>query len=125
MDEATGERAVIGKLAQMTTDDVKKVLGAAKAAWSGGRGVWPQMSLGQRIDAMEKVTSLTSTSCLVCACLSSLCAHIVHILSALSPYLTHGTGTLMNTYRTGGGRIAGTSARNCGRSDVGDLQVRR
>jgi glyceraldehyde-3-phosphate dehydrogenase (NADP+) len=55
IDQGTGEKTIIGKLAQMNEEDVTTILGSAKAAWNNGRGVWPQMSLGDRIQAMERV----------------------------------------------------------------------
>ena len=44
---------VIGQMVQMTEDQAMAVLEAAKEAWNGGAGVWPQMSLGERIQAVE------------------------------------------------------------------------
>jgi hypothetical protein len=37
---------VIGAMPQMTEKQAMEVLEAAKEAWNGGFGVWPQMSLG-------------------------------------------------------------------------------
>jgi len=44
---------VIGTMPQMTEKQAMEVLEAAKEAWNGGFGVWPQMSLGERITAIE------------------------------------------------------------------------
>lgn len=54
-----GERTVIGKLAQMSQDDAKKVLKAAKTAWGAGRGTWPQLSAAERIAAIENVVKVS------------------------------------------------------------------
>eukprot|EP00614_Pseudopedinella_elastica_P009790 CAMPEP_0172610048 /NCGR_PEP_ID=MMETSP1068-20121228/29921_1 /TAXON_ID=35684 /ORGANISM="Pseudopedinella elastica, Strain CCMP716" /LENGTH=548 /DNA_ID=CAMNT_0013413681 /DNA_START=121 /DNA_END=1767 /DNA_ORIENTATION=+ len=54
VDEETGKQVIIGRMAQMTEAHALKTLEAAKAAWDGGQGVWPQMSAQARIDAMEK-----------------------------------------------------------------------
>jgi glyceraldehyde-3-phosphate dehydrogenase (NADP+) len=55
IDQATGKRTEIGKLAQMSKMDVLDVLKSAKAAWNKGQGVWPQMTANQRIEALENV----------------------------------------------------------------------
>jgi len=52
-DEKTGERAVIGKLAQLDEEDAIAAVNAAAAAWDRGQGKWPQMSLAGRIAAVE------------------------------------------------------------------------
>lgn len=49
------EPAVIGAMPQFSTDDTNTVIAEAKAAWNGGSGIWPQMSLADRITAIEKV----------------------------------------------------------------------
>jgi glyceraldehyde-3-phosphate dehydrogenase (NADP+) len=41
-------------MAQMTEDQAMQVLQDAKEAWNGGTGVWPQMSLGARIAAIQQ-----------------------------------------------------------------------
>ncbi|CAB9524852.1 N-succinylglutamate 5-semialdehyde dehydrogenase [Seminavis robusta] len=43
----------IGKMPQFSTETSMQVLAAAKKAWANGRGVWPQMSLQERIEAIE------------------------------------------------------------------------
>lgn len=55
VDETTGERAIIGKLAQMKTGDVIKIINSAKSAWNGGRGAWTQMPVSSRIEAIQNV----------------------------------------------------------------------
>lgn len=55
IDESTGSKTVIGKLAQMTVDDLSPILDSAKKAWNHGRGEWPQMSANDRIKALERV----------------------------------------------------------------------
>ena len=44
---------VIGKMPLMSEDQAMAVLEDAKHAWNGGSGVWPQMSLGDRILAVK------------------------------------------------------------------------
>lgn len=55
IDAATGKRAVIGRIALMTKDDITPVLESAKRAWNRGQGVWPQMSAADRIATIERV----------------------------------------------------------------------
>lgn len=43
----------IGDIPQMTTEETLDVLEDAKRAWNNGSGEWPQMSLAQRIEAIE------------------------------------------------------------------------
>eukprot|EP00934_Nitzschia_sp_Nitz4_P008659 Nitzschia sp. Nitz4//scaffold141_size107518//55347//57332//NITZ4_004279-RA/size107518-augustus-gene-0.94-mRNA-1//-1//CDS//3329536297//8649//frame0 len=43
----------IGEMPQMTKAQTLEVLADAKKAWNGGMGVWPQMSLRERIQAIE------------------------------------------------------------------------
>jgi len=57
IDSDKKSRFVIGKLAQMTSEDSLEALAHAKAAWNYGRGVWPQMSTEERIKAMEDAVS--------------------------------------------------------------------
>jgi len=56
-DEATGARTVIGRLPQFSTEDALEAINAAAAAWDRGQGTWPQMSLAERITAIENVVS--------------------------------------------------------------------
>mmetsp|Transcript_2712 Transcript_2712/g.7960 ORF Transcript_2712/g.7960 Transcript_2712/m.7960 type:complete len:535 (-) Transcript_2712:236-1840(-) len=44
---------VIGQSPQFSTDQALEVLDAAREAWNGGSGEWPQMSLRSRIEAIE------------------------------------------------------------------------
>ena len=44
---------VIGQMPQMTTDEALEVLDIAKDAWKGGSGTWPQMSLRDRVKAIQ------------------------------------------------------------------------
>lgn len=44
---------VIGSLPQMSTEQTLEIAKAAKSAWNGGSGVWPQMSLSKRVTAVE------------------------------------------------------------------------
>jgi acyl-CoA reductase-like NAD-dependent aldehyde dehydrogenase len=48
---------VIGSLPQMSTEQTLEVAQAAKTAWNGGSGVWPQMSLSKRVTAIENFLS--------------------------------------------------------------------
>lgn len=43
----------IGTIPQMTQEQSLQVLEDAKRAWNGGFGVWPQLSLRERIEAIE------------------------------------------------------------------------
>ena len=47
------DKTVIGSIPQMATHDALSLLTSAKRAWDGGSGVWPQMSLKNRIEAVE------------------------------------------------------------------------
>ena len=44
---------VIGQMPQMNPEQTAQVLEDAKQAWKGGTGTWPQMSLKERIRAIE------------------------------------------------------------------------
>lgn len=58
LDDSTGEKAVIGKLTVMNDEWSMKAIHAAAAAWDGGQGDWPQMSLRDRVLAIEKYLSV-------------------------------------------------------------------
>lgn len=54
-DATTGlTRPKIGEMPQMSQEQTLAVLQDAETAWDGGRGTWPQMSLRQRLDAIDK-----------------------------------------------------------------------
>jgi glyceraldehyde-3-phosphate dehydrogenase (NADP+) len=55
LDSSTGKRIVIGRMAQMSGEEALKVHAAAKAAWKNGTGVWPQMSMQQRVDGIIRL----------------------------------------------------------------------
>ena len=55
LDSSTGQRTVIGSMAQFAEADALEAIEAAKGAWDAGQGVWPQMSPSQRIAALEAV----------------------------------------------------------------------
>lgn len=57
VDASTGERIVVGRLARMSGDDSLKVLENSKKAWNNGQGVWPQMTMEERISAIERVVN--------------------------------------------------------------------
>jgi glyceraldehyde-3-phosphate dehydrogenase (NADP+) len=57
IDSATGQRAVIGQMAQMGESDALNAVKSSREAWNYGQGVWPQMSASQRIAAIEKVVA--------------------------------------------------------------------
>ena len=42
-------------MAQMEEKDALNALEYGKKAWNQGQGIWPQMSVAQRIDALENV----------------------------------------------------------------------
>jgi acyl-CoA reductase-like NAD-dependent aldehyde dehydrogenase len=48
------QHQIIGKMPQMTTAQTMQVLSDAKTAWAGGTGTWPQMSLSERVEAIER-----------------------------------------------------------------------
>jgi glyceraldehyde-3-phosphate dehydrogenase (NADP+) len=53
------QKTVIGRLAQMTGNDVSEVLHSSKCAWNKGLGQWPLMSGQERIKALKNfITSL-------------------------------------------------------------------
>merc|ERR1712139_759660 len=55
VDSSTGQRAVIGKMAQMEQEDALDAVESARLAWNHGQGIWPQMSANERLIAMEAV----------------------------------------------------------------------
>lgn len=55
IDPSTHQRAVIGRLAHMNEGDVKNIITCAKKAWCNGTGEWPQMTLNNRLQAIECV----------------------------------------------------------------------
>lgn len=57
INEATGVRTIIGKIADMTGDDALKALEHAIGAWNNGRGTWPQMSGWERIEIIKRIQS--------------------------------------------------------------------
>ena len=56
-DATTGQRAIIGHLAQMSEPAAVEAVEAAAAAWDRGQGEWPQMTLGERIATIEAVVA--------------------------------------------------------------------
>lgn len=48
-------RPLIGKMPQMSSSQTLAVLSDAETAWNGGAGVWPQMSLRDRLKAIENL----------------------------------------------------------------------
>lgn len=54
-----GQRIKIGRYAMMGEEDAVKAALAAKKAWNTGRGVWPQMSLKERIASIQSVLLLS------------------------------------------------------------------
>jgi len=52
-ENGSTEKVVLGKVAQMDTETAMKVLEAGVAAWNNGMGVWAQMTLEARCDALE------------------------------------------------------------------------
>ena len=53
IDAATGKRAVIGTLAQMTSDEAMRAAEAASKAWDDGQGAWPRATAADRVAALE------------------------------------------------------------------------
>jgi hypothetical protein len=56
------KRPLIGKMPQMSKDQTLAVLKDAETAWDGGRGMWPQMSLRQRVDAITNLLNDLETN---------------------------------------------------------------
>jgi glyceraldehyde-3-phosphate dehydrogenase (NADP+) len=52
-DDVIYQQQLIGRIPQMNTHLTYQVLEDAKQAWKGGSGVWPQMSLKERIEAVQ------------------------------------------------------------------------
>lgn len=57
IDEATGQRAVIGKIARMSKEQTQEAVAAAEKAWDGGQGAWPQTSPAERVAALQRVVA--------------------------------------------------------------------
>ena len=57
-EEPIYRKAKIGAMPQFTTASALQVLDQAVAAWQGGAGVWPQMSLAQQCAAIEDFLDL-------------------------------------------------------------------
>ena len=57
VDSATGKRAVIGSLIQMTAAEAIKAAQAASDAWDDGQGPWPRATLQERVAAIEAVVA--------------------------------------------------------------------
>mmetsp|Transcript_69984 Transcript_69984/g.121104 ORF Transcript_69984/g.121104 Transcript_69984/m.121104 type:complete len:575 (-) Transcript_69984:418-2142(-) len=53
-DPSTGERTVIGRMAQFSEAEAVKAVEAAAKAWDKGQGAWPQLPLCERIAAIKK-----------------------------------------------------------------------
>jgi len=51
------EKYPIGKLSQMEPEDALLAVEHAQKAWKHGQGVWPQMSMEQRISAVEDLVA--------------------------------------------------------------------
>jgi glyceraldehyde-3-phosphate dehydrogenase (NADP+) len=49
-----GERHVVGRMPMLDRAEALRALGAAKKAWSSGRGRWPTMRVAGRIECVEK-----------------------------------------------------------------------
>ena len=61
IDESTGKPTIIGKIAQMMSDDAIIAVDAAKKAWDNGRGKWPQMNVNERINVLRNVVESLKT----------------------------------------------------------------
>ena len=55
-------KATIGKVPQFSTATTLDILQQAVSAWNGGAGVWPQMSLAARCEAVGKFLQLIEES---------------------------------------------------------------
>lgn len=54
----TSQPIVIGRMAQMSEDDLPSIIETATQAWDDGQGVWPQMTFSERITALEHAMEL-------------------------------------------------------------------
>jgi len=54
IDDSTGKRALIGRVAALQESDAVDAVEAAAKAWDKGQGTWPQMSLAARIAAIRR-----------------------------------------------------------------------
>jgi len=55
LDTGAGlERATVGRIARLDGEAAALALAAARTAWSDGRGAWPTMRMGERIDHVEE-----------------------------------------------------------------------
>jgi glyceraldehyde-3-phosphate dehydrogenase (NADP+) len=54
-DSSKFTRPLIGHMPQMSSSQTLSVLKDAETAWDGGSGVWPQMSLRERLQAIENL----------------------------------------------------------------------
>jgi len=52
IDQSTGQRTIIGKIAHLGETEAINAVLAAKAAWNTGTGEWPQKSIEQRITSV-------------------------------------------------------------------------
>ncbi len=55
LDGETNARTEIGRIAQMKKEELQPVLDSAKLAWNRGQGIWPQMTVDERIESIERV----------------------------------------------------------------------
>lgn len=53
VDQSSGQRIKLGKMAKMKEDTILRIVDSAKLAWRSGRGKWPQMTANQRISAIQ------------------------------------------------------------------------
>ena len=60
-DLESNERMKIGTLPDLGEEDAVEAVTAAAAAWDRGQGAWPQMSLAQRIAAIERFVEALRT----------------------------------------------------------------
>lgn len=52
--DGTLERALVGRVPRLTTEEARRALAAAKKAWDDGRGAWPTMRVARRVGCLEK-----------------------------------------------------------------------
>ena len=55
IDESTGKRTVIGRMARMSAKDAEDAVATSVDAWNSGQGEWPRMSAQARVEALERV----------------------------------------------------------------------
>lgn len=62
VDGKTGKRAIIGSLAQLTSEEALQAAEASSKAWDDGQGAWPRMKASERVAAVEACLDMLQLS---------------------------------------------------------------